>query len=140
VQLEEAHSLDDVQRLHILLVPRPPDFSASAEPGAEKPETDDTDMKVLKAGADAIPAPVQLKKNKFYRLITMGKKQLPDPDHSGRKDIFWATVATVGEDLDLLEEGLGEKSYETKTRGSSIKHYWVNIVSLTLHSLSRNTA
>lgn len=49
-------------------------------------------MKVLEAGADAIPGPALLDnfKQKF-RLITIGKKHLPDPkklaDGSRRKEI-----------------------------------------------------
>ncbi|EEB98594.1 hypothetical protein MPER_01872, partial [Moniliophthora perniciosa FA553] len=35
-----------------------------------------------------------------------------------RKETFWGTVTKVGDDLDELEKGLGEKTYETKTRGT----------------------
>lgn len=121
VQLEEASSVDDVKNFHMLLVPRPPGFAVGNE-GASKPEEPDneSEMKMLESGANAVPAqPVHTTK-KFYRLITLGKKQLPNPGHAtgGRKETFWATVTAVGEDLESLEKGLGEKTYETKTRGT----------------------
>jgi hypothetical protein len=79
-------------------------------------------MKVLAPGADAVPAPVtQSTTMQHYRLITVGKKKLPDPEGRGsgsrRKEIFWATVTAVGDDLASLEKGLGGKTYDTKTRG-----------------------
>ena len=130
VQLEEAHSLDDVRNLFMLLVPRPPKFSIYFE--SEKQKRDETSKKeepedgpeteVLAPGADAVPAPEMLDESqKHYRLLLIGKKHLPDPDIGGsgrgRKQIFWATVTTIGDDLRALEKGLGEKTYETKTRG-----------------------
>ena len=129
VQLEEAHSIDDVKNFHMLLVPRPPDFAASSSSNAEKinpSKGDEAEMKVLTPGADAVPAPDEedlTKKN--FRLMIIGKKRLPDPQNPGsnesrRKELFWATVTAVGNDLTSLEKGFGEKSYETKTRGSLI--------------------
>ncbi|KAI0347954.1 hypothetical protein BDW22DRAFT_1410298 [Trametopsis cervina] len=128
VELEEVHSLDDVQRFHMLLVPRPPEFAAGADSStSEQPklEENDEEMKVLKEGADAVPAaPATGVKKKPFRLVSIGKKSLPDPDAGGggrgggRKAVFWATVVTVGEDLAKLQEGLGGKEYETKTRGT----------------------
>ncbi|TFK56712.1 hypothetical protein OE88DRAFT_1803380 [Heliocybe sulcata] len=137
VQVEEAESLDDVRNFQILLVPRPPAFAARDDQSKVDNEMEeDSEMKLLSAGADAVPAaePKGQEKKKF-RVITVGKKQLPDPDSGGsgrgrketfwatvgsgrgRKETFWATVGTVGEDLNKLENGLGEKEYETKTRG-----------------------
>ncbi|KAF7350795.1 hypothetical protein MSAN_01641100 [Mycena sanguinolenta] len=117
VQTDDPSSIDDVKNLHMLLVPRPPKFSAEDDT-AETPADDE--MKVLEAGADAVPAsePLDMPK-KHYRLITIGKKTLPDPEshRGGRKETFWATVTAVGDDLDKLEKGLGEHTYETKTRG-----------------------
>ncbi|KAF9478230.1 hypothetical protein BDN70DRAFT_880182 [Pholiota conissans] len=131
VEHEEAQSIEDVQHFHMLLIPRPPDFLVSDSPveTSEKKEDDvkaedAENMKVLAPGADAVPAPEPTKfKKKFYRLITVGKKRLPDPDSPGtggskRKEMFWATVTAVGDDLSQLAEGLGEKTYETKTRGT----------------------
>lgn len=120
VELDEAHSVDDIQRFHMLLVPRPPGFSV---------HTGDTDktgegMELLSEGADAVPAPETTDEvRKAFRLIPIGKKSLPDPNAGGggqgggRKQIFWANINTVGSDLKRLEDGLGEKTYETKTKG-----------------------
>lgn len=76
-------------------------------------------MAVLQEGADAVPAKATRETfEKHYRLITIGKKELPHPESTSRCGrVFWASVTAVGEDLHLLEEGLGAKSYETKTRG-----------------------
>ena len=106
----------------MLLVPRPPEFSVHT--GVDQKNGDIGEMQLISEGADAVPAPEttnELKKS--FRLIPIGKKTLPDPDAGGggkgggRKQVFWATVATVGSDLKKLEEGLGEKIYDTKTRG-----------------------
>ncbi|EKM61403.1 uncharacterized protein PHACADRAFT_180527 [Phanerochaete carnosa HHB-10118-sp] len=122
VEVEEVHSIDDVQRFHILLVPRPPEFSVGdATSGANE---DEGEMNLVQEGADAVPAKATIgEKKKHFRLVAVGKKQLPDPDAGGgkggdRKGTFWATVITVGEDLQKLQEGLGKKEYETKTKGT----------------------
>ncbi|THG99882.1 hypothetical protein EW026_g2560 [Hermanssonia centrifuga] len=120
VQLEEVHSMDDVQRFHILLVPRPPKFSVGSDQKDAQPNEDE-EMKLISSGSDVIPAPESTnEKKKPFRLLAIGKKQLPDPEASGggRKGVFWALVSTVGEDLQKLQDGLGEKEYETKTRGT----------------------
>ena len=49
-----------------------------------------------------------------YRLIIVGRKRLPDP---GRHDRFWAFVYRVFSDRKALNEELGERAYDTKTRG-----------------------
>ncbi|RDX51857.1 hypothetical protein OH76DRAFT_1470623 [Lentinus brumalis] len=121
VELEEAHSLDDVQKFYMLLVPRPPQFASSSGTSANQADEEDQEMKLIEAGADAVPAaePTGSSK-KHFRLLILGKKALPDPDAkgSGRHQVFWATVSTVGDDLKKLEEGLGARTYETKTRGT----------------------
>ncbi|KAK7054542.1 hypothetical protein VNI00_003740 [Paramarasmius palmivorus] len=131
VQKDEASSLDDVKNFHMLLVPRPPEFPAPNIPGSgtdsntKQEENLDVELTVLKPGADAVPSeePTNTSKKK-YRLVTVGKKKLPDAKRGGagkgRKETFWATVTKVGNNLDELESGLGEKTYETKTRGMSI--------------------
>ncbi|KAF4604991.1 hypothetical protein EYR40_003774 [Pleurotus pulmonarius] len=122
VEMEEAHSIDDVQRLHMLLVPRPPKFSVfdGEKPKLDRDDTEDVDMAVLQEGADAVPAKATRDTfEKHYRLITIGKKELPHPGGTSRRGrVFWASVTAVGDDLHLLEKGLGAKSYETKTRGT----------------------
>ncbi|KAI8990587.1 hypothetical protein BD414DRAFT_484111 [Trametes punicea] len=125
VELEEVHSLDDVQRFYMLLVPRPPQFAAPPESSTQADGDDENqEMNLIESGADAVPAaePKGQTKKRF-RLLVIGKKGLPDPDAGGggkgggRKQVFWATVATVSDDLKKLEEGLGPKKYQTKTRG-----------------------
>lgn len=116
--------MDDVQRFYILLVPRPPEFAQSQGGSTTKDQDDEEEMTVLSSGADAVPAPETTnEKRKRFRLLAVGKKTLPDPEAGGgkgrgRKGVFWAMVSTVGEDLQKLQEGLGEKEYETKTRGA----------------------
>ncbi|OJT04486.1 hypothetical protein TRAPUB_4756 [Trametes pubescens] len=126
VELEEAHSLDEVQRFYMLLVPRPPQFAAPDSTADAQPKDDDEDqeMTLIEAGADAVPAPEPRgQSKKRFRLMIIGKKGLPNPDvgggkGGGRKQAFWSTISTVGDDLKKLEEGLGAKEYETKTRGT----------------------
>ena len=121
VELEEAHSVDEVQRFYILLIPRPPEFSTASDqqPDSSEDIDEDREMTVLSEGADAVPAPESKSQTKKrFRLIVPGKKSLPDPEHGrGRGNIFWGTIVTIGTDLGKLQEGLGEKEYETKTRG-----------------------
>jgi hypothetical protein len=129
VQIEEAHSLDDVRNLQMLLVPRPPELNTvltngGNDTGVKKDDLDEeTEMKLLQPGTDAVPSPEKLDdKHKHYRTLLIGRKKLPDAGVGGkghgRKQTFWATVTKVGDDLQELESGLGEKSYETKTRGT----------------------
>ena len=147
VELEEAHSIDDVKNFHMLLVPGPPDFAASSSSNAEKVDPskrDEVEMKVLAPGSDAVPAPdKEYSTKKHFRLITIGKKRLPDPQSPGanesrRKELFWATVTAVGDDLTSLEKGLGEKSYETKTRGSLTFDLGVHAICKDILLLFRN--
>ncbi|THU89136.1 hypothetical protein K435DRAFT_830440 [Dendrothele bispora CBS 962.96] len=132
VQQEQAESIDDVKNLHILLVPRLPAFALDESSVSEgktgdnralkDEESSDSDMTLLEPGVDAVPAPADHTQKKKYRLITVGKKKLPGPVHGGagkgRKETFWTTVTRVGEDLDQVEKGLDQRSYETKTRGT----------------------
>ncbi|KAA1468041.1 hypothetical protein DENSPDRAFT_814046 [Dentipellis sp. KUC8613] len=106
----------------MLLIPRPPEFSTAEDtPSKAQDEESDQEMTLLNEGADAIPAKeTRDTPKKHYRLIIIGKKQLPDPEASGgrRGRVFWADIAAVGDDLESVEKGLDEKSYETKTRGT----------------------
>ncbi|OAX44456.1 hypothetical protein K503DRAFT_678863 [Rhizopogon vinicolor AM-OR11-026] len=118
VEHQEVHSIDDVRHLMILLVPGPPEFSVHGGSEVQRKYVSDTsEMNLVAQGADAAPAPASMEDKKHFRLIIIGKKSLPDPER-GRHDPFWATVIMVGENLHDLEEGLGGKSYETKTRGT----------------------
>jgi len=119
VEQEKVHSIDEIARFHMLLVPRPPEFATYAAVGNEMGKSGE-DTKVLGWGSDAIPAhTTQDTTDKYYRLLSIGKKRLPDTSEPGsqRKETFWATVTAVGDDLASLERGQGRKEYETKTRG-----------------------
>jgi hypothetical protein len=127
VEVEDVESIDEVRNLHMLLIPRPPEFLSTSEDNGAGSNTDPTktevaEMTLLSRGADAVPAaPVTRNTSKqHYRLITIGKKKLPDPAAKGRHDVFWGTVTSIGDDLLGLVEGLGPKTYETKTRGMHV--------------------
>lgn len=50
-----------------------------------------------------------------YRLIAIGKKQLPEADHPGQR--YWGFVETVVKEPEALSEWLTDQTYTTKTRG-----------------------
>ena len=55
-----------------------------------------------------------------YRLLTIGRKYLPKRDPNAkqkRPDICWGKVLEVSDIMSNLKEALGEKQYDTKTRG-----------------------
>lgn len=54
-----------------------------------------------------------------YRLITIGRKLLPQRSKSKAKrpDIVWGKVLDISDDLSTLKERLGPRKYMTKTRG-----------------------
>lgn len=51
----------------------------------------------------------------LYRLVVVGRKKLPDPQEHTR---FWAFVWRVFQDGEARNRELGEKDYDTKTRGA----------------------
>ncbi len=53
---------------------------------------------------------------KSYRLLIIGRAELPDPDASGRQK-HWGFVDAVYRDPKKLSEALREETYSTKTRG-----------------------
>jgi hypothetical protein len=55
VKQEEAHSIDEVARFHMLLVSRAPEFVMYAD-NENWPSESANEMKVLEWGSDAIPA------------------------------------------------------------------------------------
>ncbi|KAG6333906.1 hypothetical protein ID866_5191 [Astraeus odoratus] len=115
VQHEQVHDIDDVKNFHILLVPRPPEFSVYTE---GQTQTQQDEMTLISEGEDVAPAPQPKDQpRKHFRLITVGKKRLPDPDAPHGRELFWASVTAVGDDLHSLEQGLGDRTYQTKTRG-----------------------
>lgn len=51
-----------------------------------------------------------------YRLLVVGRKQLPDPA-AGGQDRFWGFVDDAGEDAAEVEAHLAAEDYHTATRG-----------------------
>lgn len=51
-----------------------------------------------------------------YRLLVIGRKQLPGPEQRGRER-NWGFVDQVSDDAESIEERLDPESYATKTRG-----------------------
>ncbi len=51
----------------------------------------------------------------LYRLLTVGKKRLPDPQAEGEN--FWGYVASVSDDAGALADLLGPQIYMTDTLG-----------------------
>ncbi|KAI9016943.1 hypothetical protein BC832DRAFT_617602 [Gaertneriomyces semiglobifer] len=84
VERTQAESLDDVQRLYIILQP-------DAAPG----------------GGSASYGPKA-------RLMTIGKKKLPEIRSRAR---YWGFVAAVADNAKELSSGLEEEKYSTATRG-----------------------
>ena len=84
---------EHVKNFHMLLVPRLPKLSVHDEPASA---TRVEEMAMLAEGADAVPAPGTLDQpQKRYRLLTIGKKRLPEAE--GGHEVFWATVTAVGD-------------------------------------------
>lgn len=120
VEREEVHSMDDVAKLHVLLVPSPSEsfnMPVKIEQSKNVSGADADEMNLVAHGADAAPPHESTTTDrKHFRLIIVGKKKLPDPVHEKHAPI-WATVIFVGDNLHDLEEKLGGRTYETKTRG-----------------------
>ncbi|KAI6031561.1 hypothetical protein BKA83DRAFT_88020 [Pisolithus microcarpus] len=93
VQYEEVHNIDDVRNFHMLLIPRPPEFSVHIEgqqPSWSGKGTVIPDDEMSRA--DVVPAsPPKDQPKTHFRLITVGKKRLPDPDAPGGKGVYWAS-------------------------------------------------
>lgn len=54
---------------------------------------------------------------KVYRLMDVGRKQLPDPEQHERN---WGFVTKVGHKPEEVEDALDPEKYQTKTRGERI--------------------
>jgi hypothetical protein len=98
----------------MLLIPRPPEFD-----GTKAKEAGELN---LPSGTEAVPVSDDSSStDKQYRLITVGKKKLPDSESGSglKKETFWASVTAVGEDLSKLAQAFEAQTYDTKTRGVS---------------------
>ena len=55
VELKEAHSLDDVQRFYMVLIPRPPQFASASDAPATLPKgEEDQEMNLIEEDNGAI--------------------------------------------------------------------------------------
>ncbi|EPQ26085.1 uncharacterized protein PFL1_06293 [Pseudozyma flocculosa PF-1] len=117
-------SLDGVQNSFMLLVPRRSESeTAPAAPKEEKDGNDDDDDKDKRAPHNPTG----------FRFIALGRKRMPDvelalshgqePRGIGGRDseATWATISSVGTDLDKLVDGMKESRYSTKTRGERVQ-------------------
>ena len=53
---------------------------------------------------------------KRFRIAVIGRKKLPDPEAGGRER-FWGFIETVTGSTNTVKKEMGERSYQTKTRG-----------------------
>lgn len=95
VEHKEAHGLEDVQRLYLLLWPAAPPI-----------RKDEKEMK-HHVGKMGIGQP--------ERLIVIGRKKLPDVH--GKHQRFWGFIEKVSQRLEEIEEDLEPRAYTTRTRG-----------------------
>lgn len=109
-------SIDDLQNTFMLLVPRVSDSETA-------PATKEQDGQQDKREP---PNPTG------YRLISLGKKRLPEPDAAlkvgqepgglggSQSEAIWACVAEIGTDIERVAQGMAENRYSTRTRGDRI--------------------
>lgn len=104
VDVDEVHSVDDVQRMFMVLIPFMVRPSMSEEPiqsyfhqviDNKQPEADK-------------PIPGKI------RVIAISRKKLPEIEKHAK---FWAFVDKAFTNMDDIKEFVGEKKYKTTTRG-----------------------
>ncbi|ESQ35135.1 hypothetical protein EUTSA_v10009697mg [Eutrema salsugineum] len=128
VNKEEAHSLDDVQRLYIVMRPESGENPVeekqeplSGKEGSDKDSGDgdvgSSSSSVAKNGGEGGHGveKVNIEKLILLRFIVMGKKTLPDP--SKKSQPFWGFVEMVTTNVEDVKNALKGEEYETKTRG-----------------------
>ncbi|MCO5566250.1 hypothetical protein L7F22_019926 [Adiantum nelumboides] len=118
-----ATSIDDVQSTHLLLVPAKSE-SENAPPTKEH-ENGGSDQNNY-SGTTGEKA---RKEGVGFRLIRLGKKRMPAPEEAIKKGLqpggiggdsseaIWSVVSDIGPDVSELLGDLGEKRYNTRTRG-----------------------
>ncbi|XVF86251.1 hypothetical protein PTKIN_Ptkin18bG0025600 [Pterospermum kingtungense] len=112
VNREEAHSVDDVQRLYIVLGPESGERaveekqdSHSAKEGSKKNESE---------GGQGSQK-VNIEKEPLLRFIVMGRKSLPDLGQKSQP--FWGYVELVTTKIEDVKTALKGDEYDTSTRG-----------------------
>ncbi|KAF2590153.1 hypothetical protein F2Q70_00040133 [Brassica cretica] len=122
VNKEEAHSVDDVQRLCIVMRPESgenpveekQDPLSGKEGSGDEDEDDNNSSKKGGEGGHGVEK-VNIEKQILLRFIVMGKKTLPDP--SKKSQPFWGFVEMVTKNVEDVKEALKGEEYQTKTRG-----------------------
>ncbi|CAF2258206.1 unnamed protein product [Brassica napus] len=120
VNKEEAHSVDDVQRLYIVMRPEsgenPVEEKQDPLSGKEGSGDEDENNSSKKGGEGGHGVEkVNIEKQILLRFIVMGKKTLPDP--SKKSQPFWGFVEMVTKKVEDVKEALKGEEYQTKTRG-----------------------
>ncbi|KAK7325348.1 hypothetical protein VNO77_29510 [Canavalia gladiata] len=108
VSKEEAHGVDEVQRLYIIM--RPESGERAVE---EKQELDEGNQGPKKGGHGT--QEVNIEEQSLFRFIVMGRKRLPDPREKSRP--YWGFVEIVTTNADHVKTALRGEEYETSTRG-----------------------
>ncbi|KNZ82034.1 hypothetical protein J132_08379, partial [Termitomyces sp. J132] len=92
---EGAELFNEVRNTYMFFVPQPSKFSVDknnknkSEPtkngnSNDIGDSDNTETQILSAGTDAVPGTETLySSKKYFRLMTIGKKPLPDPEIGG---------------------------------------------------------
>ncbi|KAG6668933.1 uncharacterized protein LOC122279225 [Carya illinoinensis] len=123
VDKEEAHSVDDVQRLYIVLRPE------SGERPVEDKQDEDSGKEGAKKGSKSGGSgpgtsegegghgsqEVNIEKQPLFRFIVMGKKSLQNLGQKSRP--YWGFVEMVSTNVDDVKNALKEEEYDTSTRG-----------------------
>ncbi|XP_058113497.1 uncharacterized protein LOC131256598 [Magnolia sinica] len=116
VDKEEAHGVDDVQRLYIVL------RAESGERTVEEKQSSNSGKKgasqSVNKGADEGghgSEEVNIEKQPLLRFIVMGRKSLPDP--SKRRQPYWGFVEMVTTKIEDVKTALKGAEYDTVTRG-----------------------
>lgn len=118
-----ATSIDDVQNTHVLLVPTKSESEDAPPTNKHENGSDQNENHSATTGEKA------KKEGVGFRLIRLGKKRLPAPEEAIKKGLqpggiggdsseaIWSVVSDIGSDVSELSGDLGEKRYNTRTRG-----------------------
>jgi hypothetical protein len=123
---QAAESIDDVQNTHMLLVPIESQSSTASIQDAKPVKDDGAQKPAATTGEEARKLGVG------FRLIRLGKKRLPAPEQAianglepggiggDSSEAIWAVVSDIGQSLEELAGEMGEKRYNTRTRGQRV--------------------
>ncbi|GMJ14629.1 hypothetical protein like AT1G16770 [Hibiscus trionum] len=126
VNKEEVHSVDDVQRLYIVLRPEsgeraveekqdPHSGKEGANAKSESDEEPQTGSATSRKEGGQGSQKVNIEEEPLLRFIVMGRKKLPDP--SKKSQSFWGFVELVTTMIEHVKDALKGEEYETSSRG-----------------------